>query len=275
MRKALIGLFITATAVAPMASASAQTWGGRDDRHAQHEQERADRQAQRDQRQAQRSEQRAERFNGNGGWQGGQDRTRTFGNGNLDRGQFQQQFQGRSWQGGNAQPVEQRHVDRGSNWAGDRQNGGGDRNRNSWGGSGGSNWDHNRSGNWDRNRSGSWNRNGGDWNRDHRDWNNGGWNRGWRNDNRYDWQHYRSYNRDLFHTRPYYAPYRGYRYNRFSIGFFLEPLFYSQNYWISDPWYYRLPPAPPGTQWVRYYNDVLLVDVYSGEVVDVIYDFFW
>ena len=28
-------------------------------------------------------------------------------------------------------------------------------------------------------------------------------------------------------------------------------------------------------RWVRYYDDVLLVDVYSGEVVDVIYDFFW
>ena len=28
-------------------------------------------------------------------------------------------------------------------------------------------------------------------------------------------------------------------------------------------------------RWVRYYDDVLLVDIYSGEVVDVIYDFFW
>ncbi|WP_409574764.1 RcnB family protein [Sphingopyxis sp. PET50] len=30
-----------------------------------------------------------------------------------------------------------------------------------------------------------------------------------------------------------------------------------------------------GYRWVRYYNDALLVDTYSGEVVDVIYDFFW
>ena len=28
-------------------------------------------------------------------------------------------------------------------------------------------------------------------------------------------------------------------------------------------------------RWVRYYDDALLVDIYSGEVVDVIYDFFW
>jgi hypothetical protein len=33
--------------------------------------------------------------------------------------------------------------------------------------------------------------------------------------------------------------------------------------------------AYPGTRWVRYYDDVLLVDVYTGEVVDVIHDFFW
>jgi len=26
---------------------------------------------------------------------------------------------------------------------------------------------------------------------------------------------------------------------------------------------------------VRYYNDVLLVDVETGEVLDTIYDFFW
>jgi hypothetical protein len=104
---------------------------------------------------------------------------------------------------------------------------------------------------------------------------NRGWNRGWRNDDRYDWQRYRTSNRSLFHSGRYYAPYRNYNYNRLSIGLFLDQLFYSQNYWIGDPWQYRLPAAPYGTQWVRYYDDVVLVDVYSGEVVDVIYDFFW
>ncbi len=101
------------------------------------------------------------------------------------------------------------------------------------------------------------------------------WSSNWRNDNRYDWQRYRYSNRDRFRVGPYYSPYRNYGYNRFSIGIFLDSLFFDQRYWIGDPWQYRLPPAYPGTQWVRYYNDVLLVDVYSGEVVDVIYDFFW
>jgi Ni/Co efflux regulator RcnB len=101
------------------------------------------------------------------------------------------------------------------------------------------------------------------------------WNRSWRDDRRYDWQRWRYTNRNIFNLGRYYSPYGNYGYNRFDIGFFLEPLFFGRNYWIGDPWQYRLPPAPPGTQWVRYYNDVLLVDVYSGEVVDAIYDFFW
>jgi hypothetical protein len=101
------------------------------------------------------------------------------------------------------------------------------------------------------------------------------WNRGWRNDRRYAWQDWRVRNRSLFRLSPYYSPYRNYGYQRFSIGLFLDRLFFDQRYWIDDPFYYRLPPAPPGTQWVRYYNDVLLVDVYSGEVIDAIHDFFW
>lgn len=103
----------------------------------------------------------------------------------------------------------------------------------------------------------------------------GNWNRGWRNDRRYDWNSWRRGNRHRFHLSPYYSPYRNWSYSRFSIGLFLEPLFYSNRYWIGDPWQYRLPPAAYGTQWVRYYNDVLLVDIYTGEVLDVIHDFFW
>jgi Ni/Co efflux regulator RcnB len=101
------------------------------------------------------------------------------------------------------------------------------------------------------------------------------WNRGWRYDRRYDWQRYRYANRSIFSPGYYYAPYRGHRYSRFSIGLYLDSGFFSNRYWISDPWRYRLPPAYHGTRWVRYYDDVLLVDLYTGEVLDVIYDFFW
>ena len=61
----------------------------------------------------------------------------------------------------------------------------------------------------------------------------------------------------------------------FGIGVVIGAPFYDQRYWIADPWAYRLPPAAGPYRWVRYYDDVLLVDMYSGEVVDVIYDFFW
>ena len=61
---------------------------------------------------------------------------------------------------------------------------------------------------------------------------------------------------------------------RFSIGWRLWPSYYSSNYWFN-PTQYGLPYAPPGYQWVRYYDDALLVDTWSGEVVDVINNFFW
>ncbi|MEM9502190.1 MAG: RcnB family protein, partial [Pseudomonadota bacterium] len=71
------------------------------------------------------------------------------------------------------------------------------------------------------------------------------------------------------------APFRGHRYNRFQIGFFLDRLFFQPRYFINDPWAYRLPAAYGPYRWVRYYDDVILVDLYTGEVVDVIHDFFW
>lgn len=112
---------------------------------------------------------------------------------------------------------------------------------------------------------------------DRRDWRGDrrGWNNGWRNDRRYDWRGWRNSNRNIYRLGRYYAPYNGWSYRRFSVGLFLQPLFYSRNYWIGDPWQYRLPAAPYGAQWIRYYDDVLLVDTYTGEVIDVIYNFFW
>lgn len=101
------------------------------------------------------------------------------------------------------------------------------------------------------------------------------WDRHWRDNHRYDWYSYRSRYPSTFRLGIYYAPYRHYHYRRLSIGFFLDALFFSDRYWIDDPWYYRLPPAYGPYRWVRYYDDALMVNIYTGEVVDVIYDFFW
>jgi hypothetical protein len=100
------------------------------------------------------------------------------------------------------------------------------------------------------------------------------WSTNWRNDHRYDWHNWRDRHRSWFHLGFYYDPF-GWGYQPYSIGWRLWPSYYGSNYWINDPYQYRLPYAPPGTRWVRYYNDAILVDTWSGEVVDVIYNFFW
>ena len=52
-------------------------------------------------------------------------------------------------------------------------------------------------------------------------------------------------------------------------------IYYGSSYWLNDPWQYRLPPAYGPYRWVRYWDDALLVNIYTGEVVDVIHNFFW
>ncbi|MEJ7932969.1 RcnB family protein [Sphingobium sp. AN558] len=102
------------------------------------------------------------------------------------------------------------------------------------------------------------------------------WDNGWRQDRRYDWSSYRARYGDRFRMGRYDAP-RGwsYGYRPVSTGFFLSSLLYSNNYWLDDPYSYRLPPAYGAMRWVRYYDDALLVDTRDGYVVDVIRDFFW
>ena len=283
MRKALIGFLITATALTPLASAAAERpdWGNRQQARQEQRAELQQGRAERTQDRAQRQQFRAQQPQFQAQRQRVDTPQRSFARTERGRPVFANPTP--------AQFREQRRYDR-QDYRAQRPT----RQRvavnnivtqqpRQWNGSrSGSNWDHNRSTNWDGNRSGDRYHNGSGYNHGSNwDHNRGGssrnynWNRNWRNDNRYDWQRYRSANRYRYHLPRYYSPYRGYGYSRFSIGFFLEPLFYSSRYWIADPWYYRLPPAYPGTRWVRYYDDALLVDVYSGEVIDVIYSFFW
>ncbi|WP_010546369.1 RcnB family protein [Sphingomonas elodea] len=143
------------------------------------------------------------------------------------------------------------------------------------------NWNANR--NWNSDRD--WGRRDGDrrWN-DRRDWDRaerwrgdrGVWNNGWRSDHRYDWRAYRDYNRSLYRLPRYYPPARwSYGYRRFSIGYRIDSFLFAPQYWISDPYSYRLPDVWGPYRWVRYYDDALLVDVDTGQVVDVIYGIFW
>ncbi|MFM9979059.1 MAG: RcnB family protein [Sphingomonadaceae bacterium] len=147
-------------------------------------------------------------------------------------------------------------------------------------------WDRNNDGRvdprWDRNRNGIVDRRF-DYNRDGaRDWNsNRGrydqrWNRDWRNDRRYDWQRHRYANRSFFRQPRYYSPYGyGHSYQRFGVGVYLDSAFFGSRYHLDNPYDYRLPQASWPYRWVRYYDDVLLVDTRNGYVVDVIHNFFW
>jgi Ni/Co efflux regulator RcnB len=77
-----------------------------------------------------------------------------------------------------------------------------------------------------------------------------------------------------FHGDPFYYP-RGYGYRYYGIGTFLPRVFWSQRYYIADPYAYRLPPAFAGTRWVRVGPDALLIRVYDGRVVRVIQGLFY
>lgn len=181
--------------------------------------------------------QQVEQARRNGGWSG-------------ERGNWQ----GRNRDDGARQQPSPQQVEqarRGGSWSGERSSWTGDR----------SNWQGRRDGDYRRQQyQGS-------------RWASGGWNRDWRNDRRYDWRSYRDRHRSVFRLGVYFDPF-GYGYRQFNIGYRLQPVYFGQRYWI-DPAMYQLPYPPPGTQWVRYWNDALLVDMYSGEVVDVIYNFFW
>jgi Ni/Co efflux regulator RcnB len=100
------------------------------------------------------------------------------------------------------------------------------------------------------------------------------WRGDWRSDRRYDWRNHRRRHRSLFHFGFYFDPF-GWSYRPYSIGWRLWPSYYRSIYWLNDPWRYRLPYAPVGYRWIRYYDDALLVDTWDGTVVDVIYGFFW
>lgn len=124
---------------------------------------------------------------------------------------------------------------------------------------------------WTSARNGSAGHYGNRWNDDR-----GRWTREWRRDPRYDWTGWRSAHRDAYRLPRYYSPFgwdAGYR--RFSIGARLSSVLFARSYWIDDPYAYRLPEAYGPYRWVRYYDDALLVDLDSGEVVDVIHDLFW
>jgi Ni/Co efflux regulator RcnB len=136
----------------------------------------------------------------------------------------------------------------------------------------------------------------GQWSGDHRQWNNGGRDSdhgGDRGGDHNDWRGghrapppgnhprwtpgryphaYRSSHR--FHGRPYYAP-PGFYAHSWAYGEILPQAWFAPDYVIEDWWDFGLPEPPYGYDWVRVGNDALLVDGYSGQIMQVVRDLFW
>jgi Ni/Co efflux regulator RcnB len=77
-----------------------------------------------------------------------------------------------------------------------------------------------------------------------------------------------------FHWGVYRAP-RGYEYRRWSYGERLPGIYFGQDYWITNYLNFGLPWAPDGCEWVRFGPDAILVDIDTGEILEVEYGVFY
>lgn len=91
---------------------------------------------------------------------------------------------------------------------------------------------------------------------------------------REDWRDYRRSNRNAF-RRPNYVGPRGYQYRPVSVGYRFDRQYYGNRYWVNNYRNYRLPAPARNARWVRYGNDVALVNIRNGRVLQVYNSFFW
>ena len=90
---------------------------------------------------------------------------------------------------------------------------------------------------------------------------------------REDWRDYRRAHPKAFRTRAYAGP-SGYRYRPVTAGYQFQPQYYGNRYWVNNYANYRLPHPGRGLRYIRYGNDVLLVNTRTGRVVRVYNRFF-
>ena len=77
-----------------------------------------------------------------------------------------------------------------------------------------------------------------------------------------------------FHVGAYRAPY-GFYARAWAFGDFLPRGWFAASYFIGDFVDYDLPYPPPGFEWVRVGDDAIMVDQYTGRVVQVVRGIFW
>jgi Ni/Co efflux regulator RcnB len=93
-----------------------------------------------------------------------------------------------------------------------------------------------------------------------------------RQERREDWRDYRRNHRDNFRAAKFYAPFR---YRSFNIGISLNPQYYRSRYFVNNISHYRLPAPGRNMRYVRHYNDLLLVNIRSGRIIDIYRGYFW
>jgi len=72
-----------------------------------------------------------------------------------------------------------------------------------------------------------------------------------------------------FAAAPYAWP-QGYGYQPIGVGGYLAPAFWSPDYFVVDYYLYGVPPPEPDFAWIRYGPDLLLMNLDTGEVVQVV-----
>lgn len=72
----------------------------------------------------------------------------------------------------------------------------------------------------------------------------------------------------------YVAPYRGWTYRAIAPGAQLRSGFYGSRYFV-DPARYRLRPVGRYQRWIRYGDDLVLVNVRTGRVIQVLRNRYW
>lgn len=77
-----------------------------------------------------------------------------------------------------------------------------------------------------------------------------------------------------FHAGAYRQPY-GYQSRHWSYGERLPAAYFGREYWISDYAMYSLFAPEDGLVWVRVGDDVMLIDEYTGQIVQVDYGEFY
>jgi Ni/Co efflux regulator RcnB len=68
---------------------------------------------------------------------------------------------------------------------------------------------------------------------------------------------------------------KGYSYRRYGYGQRLPRNYYGRDFWLTNFFFYGLFAPPDGYIWVRYGPDALLIDEYTGEIVQVRYNMFY